>query len=221
MNNSNRLPKRIRKLMSLVTQNNDLNEITRALRLAQKLILRHSILEQEPEISSIRESICRRVPSDAVSIPGWLNGLAAVVCMATGCSCWFDLYSTTTRYRRMCLRRSVHFYGFSGRSDIAAYLFKVLSQQLREATERHIKDLPRLKPQIRRIRTDQFREGWVGGVWSALESFTPSEREDQLLKTWLRQRCGKNALSPSPLYHARKDGALDFPDYQYAGDIHG
>ncbi|UFT94940.1 DUF2786 domain-containing protein [Pectobacterium carotovorum] len=220
MNNSIRLPKRIRKLMSLVSQNNDLNDITRALRLAQKLILRHSILEQEPDISSIRESICRRVPSDAVSIPGWLNGLAAVVCMATGCSCWFDLYSTTTRYRRICLRRSIHFYGFSGRSDIAAYLFKALSQQLREATERHMKDFPRLKPQLRRIRTDQFREGWVGGVWCALESFTPSEREGQLLKSWLRLRCVKNALSPSPAYHAHQDSALNSPDYQYAGDIH-
>ncbi|WP_409161622.1 DUF2786 domain-containing protein [Pectobacterium sp. B2J-2] len=219
MNNSARLPKRIRKLMSLVRENNDLNDITRALRLSQKLILRYSILEQHPEISSIRESVCRQVPSDSLRIPGWLNGLAAVVCMATGCSCWFDLYNQTSRYRRTCVRRAIHFYGVKGRSDIAVYLFKVLSRQLREATEQYMKDFPRLKAQLRCIRTDRFREGWVGGVWSALESFTPSESEARLLKSWLRQRCGKQTLSP--VYRAHQDGALVFPGSQYTGDIHG
>src|SRR5476649_2507146 len=140
-----KLLRRIRKLMALGSRNNNGHEAARALRLAQVLMQRHNLSEEDITLSAIREIECRQVYTDAVSIPGWLNALAAVVCMATGCRCWFGWYQTTTTGGREREHRSLHFYGLNERPEVAQYIFMVLARQLKEATKEHMNTAYRLK----------------------------------------------------------------------------
>jgi hypothetical protein len=198
MDANGKLLQRIRKLMALGSRNDNAHEAARALRLAQKLMQRHNLSETDVNLSAIRETECRQVYCDAVNIPGWLNALAAVVCMATGCRCWFNGYQAITREGNHRYRRSVHFYGLHERPEVASYVFTVLSRQLKTAAQEHMKTayrLSRLKLQTKRNRADQFREGWVSGVWVVLGSFAPSDKEVEVLKHWLSQRCGNNELA--------------------------
>lgn len=41
------------------------------------------------------------------------------------------------------------------------------------------------------------------GVWNVLESFEPSEKESGVLRNWLTQRCGNQALSELNVREAR------------------
>lgn len=197
-NDKDKLLRRIRKLMALGTRNSNANEAARALRLAQQLMQRHNLSEVDVNLSDISERECLQVYTDAVSIPGWLNALAAVVCMATGCRCWFGWYQSTSSGGRERERRSLHFYGLNERPEVAQYIFVVLARQLKDATTEHMNSsyrLKRLKLQTKRNRADQFREGWVTGVWMVLEAFAPSDKESGLLRLWLSQRCGSGELS--------------------------
>ncbi|WP_264189801.1 DUF2786 domain-containing protein [Yersinia bercovieri] len=198
ISDNKKLLRRIRKLMALGTRNNNAYEAARAVRLAQVLMQRHNLSQDDVEISAVHEQVSYQVFTDAYSIPGWLNALAAVVCMATGCRCWFSWYHTVNRAGQPRPRRSLHFYGLNERPEVALYVFTVLSRQLRDATEFHMRTayrLKRLKLQTKRHRADQFREGWVVGVWNVLESFAPSERESGVLRSWLIQRCAEQELS--------------------------
>lgn len=197
-NDREKLLRRIRKLMALGSRNNNAHEAARALRLAQVLMQRHNLSEDDVTLSAVCETECRQVYTDAASIPSWLNALATVVCMATGCRCWFGWYCTVTPEGRQRDRRSVHFYGLNERPDVALYAFTVLARQLKDATKEHMHTayrLKRLKLQTKRNRADQFREGWVMGVWKVLDAFAPSDKEAGVLRNWLSRRCGKNELT--------------------------
>src|SRR5471030_635547 len=123
MDANGKLLKRIRKLMALGSRNDNAHEAARALRLAQKLMQRHNLSGTDVNLVAISETECRQLYSDAVNIPGWLNALATVVCMATGCRCWFGWYQTTTTGGRERERRSLHFYGLNERPEVAQYIF--------------------------------------------------------------------------------------------------
>ncbi|WP_187514544.1 DUF2786 domain-containing protein [Rahnella aquatilis] len=201
-----KLLRRIRKLMALGTRNNNAYEAARAVRLAQVLMQRHNLSPEDLALGDVQEAVSYQIYSDAISIPGWLNALAAVVCMATGCRCWFSWHHSATRTGQARRRRSLHFYGLNERPEVGLYVFTVLSRQLREATDLHMHSayrLKRLKVQTKRNRADQFREGWVVGVWNVLESFEPSEKESGVLRNWLTQRCGNQALSELNVREAR------------------
>ncbi|MCI4185344.1 DUF2786 domain-containing protein [Dickeya dianthicola] len=201
-----KLLRRIRKLMALGTRNNNAYEAARAVRLAQVLMQRHDLSPEDLALGDVQEAVSYQIYSDAISIPGWLNALAAVVCMATGCRCWFSWHHSATRTGQARRRRSLHFYGLNERPEVGLYVFTVLSRQLREATVLHMHStyrLKRLKVQTKRNRADQFREGWVVGVWNVLESFEPSEKESGVLRNWLTQRCGNQALSELNVREAR------------------
>ncbi|WP_431022245.1 DUF2786 domain-containing protein [Erwinia rhapontici] len=201
-----KLLSRIRKLMALGTRNNNAYEAARAVRLAQVLMQRHNLSPDDVAISAVNETVSYQLYTDAINIPGWLNALAAVVCMATGCRCWFSWYHTTNKTGRHRARRSLHFYGLNERADVALYVFTVLSRQLRNATDLHMTTtyrLKRLKLQTKRNRADQFREGWVVGVWNVLEAFAPTEKESSILRHWLTKRCGSQSLSDINVREAR------------------
>ncbi|WP_226092984.1 DUF2786 domain-containing protein [Dickeya oryzae] len=188
-NDLSQIRSRIRKLMALGSRNNNANESGRALRLAQKLMQRHGITDDDLSIDAISEREYRQLPSNAHTLPAWLHGLASVVCMATECRCWFDSYTVTGSNGHRRQRRSLHFYGFEQRPEIAVYIFAVLCRQLRHATATHMKSQSRLKLQTRRNRADQFREGYISGVWVVLESFVHPQQHDLLLQRWLNRRC--------------------------------
>lgn len=203
-----RLMARIRRLMALGTRNSNVHEAARAQRLAQKLMRRNNISVADLSRSTIKESSCRQLYSDAEKIPEWLNALASVICMTTGCRCWFGWYARESKardgIRSVKRRRSVHFYGFNERPEIAAYVFTVLLRQLRAKTEEHMSGQRRgrIKLQTLRNRADQFRIGWVTGVWQVLEAFTVSEEERTVLQGWLQQRFKTSELSSTSVREA-------------------
>jgi hypothetical protein len=96
--------------------------------------------------------------------------------MATGCRCWFGWHVHVSPQGVSSVRRSLHFYGFSERPEVALYIYTVLQRQLRAATDAHMSGYRtrRILLRTRRRRADQFREGWVSGVWQVLQSFAPS-----------------------------------------------
>ncbi|MEH5574629.1 DUF2786 domain-containing protein [Raoultella ornithinolytica] len=104
MHDEQKVMQRIRRLMALGTRNSNQHEAARALALAQRLMLRHNLSAEMLAGTEIRESVCDSLASNASKIPAWLNSLATVVCMASGCRCWFSWYvhmkwSTKTGHR--------------------------------------------------------------------------------------------------------------------------
>lgn len=190
MSENTKVIARIRRLMALGTRNSNPHEAARAVALAQRLMQRHGLTPDMLSLHDIQESVCQNLTSNAEKVPAWLSSLATVVCMATGCRCWFGWHIHTSCSGVKSVRRSLHFYGFSGRAEVALYIYTVLQRQLRADTDGQIAGYRKrriLKNTLRR-RADQFREGWVSGFWQVLQSFAPSECENSMLQRWLAQR---------------------------------
>ncbi|MFP1740505.1 DUF2786 domain-containing protein [Lonsdalea quercina] len=197
MSDNEKVIARIRRLMALGTRNSNPHEAARAVALAQRLMQRHGLTEDMLSLNKINESVCHSLNSNAERVPSWLSALATVVCMATGSRCWFGWYSHTSPHGVNRVRRSLHFYGFNERPEVANYIFTVLQRQLKAATDAHMAGYRsrRILLNTLRNRADQFREGWVSGVWLVLQSFAPSEEEKTVLQHWLMQRHGGDVLT--------------------------
>lgn len=197
MSDNAKITARIRRLMALGTRNSNPHEAARAVALAQRLMQRHGLTPDMLSLSEVTESVCYSLTSDAEKVPAWLNSLATVVCMATGCRCWFGWHVHVSTNGVSSVRRSLHFYGFSERPEVALYIFTVLQRQLRTDTDAHMAGYRtrRILLRTRRRRADQFREGWVSGVWLVLQSFSPSGEENAVLKRWLSHRHAGEALA--------------------------
>ncbi|MBP2195030.1 DUF2786 domain-containing protein [Pantoea cypripedii] len=197
MSDNAKITARIRRLMALGTRNSNPHEAARAVALAQRLMQRHGLTPDMLSLSEVTESVCLSLTSDAEKVPAWLSSLATVVCMATGCRCWFGWHVHVSTHGVSSVRRSLHFYGFSERPEVALYIFTVLQRQLRVDADAHMAGYRtrRILLRTRRRRADQFREGWVSGVWQVLQSFSPTEEENAVLKRWLSQRHAGEALA--------------------------
>lgn len=194
MHDDMKLMQRIQRLMALGTRNSNQHEAARALALAQRLMLRHNLSAEMLAGREIKEAVCDNIASNANKVPAWLSSLATVVCMASGCRCWFGWHVHMTAAGHKRQRRSVHFYGFSERPSVAQYIFTILQRQLCASTERHMATYKGRRILLRTLRSrgDQFREGWVTGAWLVLKSFAPSEAESSALQHWLSHRLKDN-----------------------------
>ncbi|WP_458038897.1 DUF2786 domain-containing protein [Pantoea ananatis] len=197
MADKSKLTRRIRRLMALGIQNSNDHEAARAVSLAQRLMRRHGLTDDQIALSEIGESVCGQLISNAEKVPAWMNSLATVVCMATGCRCWFGWYGYVSTGGLRLLRRSLHFYGFGERPELALYIYAVLQHKVRAATDTHMSTYrrKRIKKSTLRGRADQFREGWVSGVWQVLQSFSTPDNENHVLQRWLAQRHSGQTLS--------------------------
>lgn len=197
MSDNAKVTARIRRLMALGTRNSNPHEAARAVALAQRLMQRHGLTPDLLSLSGVSEAVCHSLTSDAEKVPAWLNALATVVCRATGCRCWFGWHVHTSIQGVNRVRRSLHFYGFSERPEVALYIYTVLQRQLRVATDVQMAGYRtrRILLRTRRRRADQFREGWVSGVWQVLQSFVPSDSENTVLQRWLAQRHASGTLT--------------------------
>lgn len=197
MSDNAKITARIRRLMALGTRNSNPHEAARAVALAQRLMQRHGLTHDMVSLGTVSESVCLSLTSDAEKVPAWLNSLATVVCMAAVCRCWFGWHIHTGTRGVDSIRRSLHFYGFRERPDVALYIYTVLQRQLRAATDAHMAGYHtrRILLRTRRRRAEQFREGWVSGVWQVLQSFVPSEDENTVLRRWLSLRHAGDALA--------------------------
>lgn len=202
MSLNNTLLSRIQKLMALAEHNGNAHEAASALRHAQRLMKKYGIDRDTLMLSAVSEATCERLPTDAASIPGWLNALVSVVCMTAGCRSYFG-WSQETQKRRRC----VSFYGFGERPVVACYLFSVVSRQLKADAQAYLHAFcahPLLKLSTVRKRMAEYRLYWVAGVWSVLEAFEPTEQEKQVLNRWLLQH--HQRLQPATLQKKKRCG---------------
>ncbi|WP_312229862.1 DUF2786 domain-containing protein [Pseudescherichia sp.] len=194
MNNSQRqlrLLNLVRKLLKLGRSNSNAHEAGLALQRAQKLMARYGISELDASLTSVREASSRTAPSDAEKVPEWMVTLVRGVCHAFGCRAYYSWRQTSAGYRR-----SVTFYGFIEKPEIAAYAFDVLTRQLKDATNSYLKtQSKRLKLATRRARAEQFRDGWVCGVREVISATDISSEEEQVMSHWLESRSMKTVTT--------------------------
>ncbi|ECE7751465.1 DUF2786 domain-containing protein [Salmonella enterica subsp. enterica serovar Ngili] len=184
---------RIRKLMALADNTRNPHEAAAALRQAQALMSKYGVEPESVASGVIRTETCRNIPCNALSVPGWLNALVSVVCMASGCRSYYGWYQHSGKKKR----RSVTFYGFGERPEVAGYLFGVVCRQLKRDADHYLHTAcahPLLKLSTVRRRMDEYRLYWVAGVWSVLESSEPPAPEKAVLDRWLSQQ--QRHLSP-------------------------
>ncbi|EAA5614903.1 DUF2786 domain-containing protein [Salmonella enterica] len=178
---------RIKKLMVLAEKTGNPYEASVALRQAQALMMKYDVTPASVVPGEITSETCRNIPSNALSVPGWLNALVTVVCMTAGCRSYYGWYQHSDHKKR----RSVTFYGLGERPAVAGYLFGVVSRQLKRDAEHYLHTAcahPLLKLSTIRRRMDEYRLYWVAGVWTVLESFEPETSEKVLLDRWLTQQ---------------------------------
>ncbi|EBF4233498.1 DUF2786 domain-containing protein [Salmonella enterica] len=194
MSTNEKMLSRIRKLMTLADNTSNPHEAAVALRQAQALMVKYGVEPESVVLSGIKTETCLNIPSNALAVPGWLNALVTVVCMAAGCRSYYGWYQHSDKKKR----RSVTFYGFGERAEVAGYLFGVTCRQLKRDTDHYLHTAcahPLLKLSTIRRRMDEYRLYWVAGVWSALESFEPPTSERTVLDSWLSQQ--QRNLSPA------------------------
>lgn len=126
MSASEKVLSRIKKLMALADNTGNVHEAAVALRQAQVLMMKYGVAPEAVALAEITSETCRNIPSNALSVPGWLNALVTVVCMIAGCRSYYGWYQHSDRKKR----RSVTFYGIGERPAVACYLFGVVCRQL-------------------------------------------------------------------------------------------
>ncbi|HGP2813862.1 TPA: DUF2786 domain-containing protein [Salmonella enterica] len=194
MSANEKMLSRIRKLMTFADKTRNPHEAAVALRQAQALMVKYGVEPESVVFNGIKTETCLNIPSNALAVPGWLNALVSVVCMAAGCRSYYGWYQYSDKKRR----RSVTFYGFGERAEVAGYLFGVTCRQLKRDADHYLHTAcahPLLKLSTIRRRMDEYRLYWVAGVWSALESFEPPTPEKTVLDSWLSQQ--QRNLSPA------------------------
>lgn len=187
MSASEKVLSRIKKLMALADNTGNSHEASVALRQAQALMRKYGVAPESAVLTEVKTETCRNIPSNALSIPGWLNALVSVICLAAGCRSYYGWYQHSDKKKR----RSVTFYGFGERPAVAGYLFGVVCRQLKRDADHYLHTActhPLLKLSTIRRRMDQYRLYWVGGMWSVLESFEPAISEKVVLDRWLSQQ---------------------------------
>ena len=191
---SEKVLSRIRKLMALAEKSGNPHEAAAALRQAQALMHKYDVAPESVVLAEVKHHTCRNMPGNALAIPGWLNALVCVVCMATGCRSYYGWHQHSDRKKR----RNVTFYGFGERPAVAGYLFSVVCRQLRRDAGRYLHTAcahPLLKLSTIRRRMDEYRLYWVAGLWSVLESPEPGPEEKAVLDLWLSQQ--QRSLAPA------------------------
>lgn len=193
--------------MVLADNTRNPHEAAAALRQAQALMSKYGVEPESVASGVIKTETCRNITSHALAVPGWLNALVSVVCMASGCRSYYGWY----QHRDKRKRRSVTFYGFGERPAVAGYLFGVVCRQLKRDADHYLHTAcahPLLKLSTIRRRMDEYRLYWVAGVWSVLESSEPEAAEKAVLDRWLSQqqrRLAQVKVRPSGRYrHAKK-----------------
>lgn len=172
---------KIQKLMRLANNTSSPEEAANAMSKAQAFMREHGLSETDVTLSEINTSDSKTAPSDAKKMPRYMNYLASTIEKAFGVSCIFTWRHTTSWQ----LKRVVSFYGHDGRDVAAAYVFDVLTRQLKAARKNFIDEhCRRYKRANRTAMADQFSEGWAGGAYHAVKEMVLSEEQQNQMQAY-------------------------------------
>lgn len=179
-----RIIDKIKKLMALAKSPNP-HEAARALEMAQKLMERHALREEDVVISEKDSEV-----EFAKRTPIYVHYLTAVISRAFGCEAYFAAG----------FKAKAVFFGQDERPEIAAYCFDVLFRKLSSARREYLttRSNKRLKRSTLIARADAFCEGWVSGVRRNVKEFAMTPEEKGKLERHLtRLRASENMTKGS------------------------
>ncbi|MDI6637220.1 DUF2786 domain-containing protein [Pantoea dispersa] len=165
---------KIQKLMRLAENTSSPAEAANALSKAQAFMKEHGLSESEVTFSEISTSESKSAPSDAEKLPRYMSFLCSTIEKAFAVKCLVSWRLTPNLTRK----RVVKFYGLDGRDVAAAYIFDVLTRQIKQARkEFQISHCVRLPAKRKAQLADQFCEGWASGAYHAVQELVISEEQ--------------------------------------------
>lgn len=201
---------KIQKLMRLAKNTSSPQEAANALSKAQAFMREHGLSESEVTFSEISTSSSKGAPSDAVKIPKYMGHLGAVIEKAFGVKCIYSWRTTPSR----AYKRVVNFYGHDGRDIVAAYVFDVLTRQLKNARENFKKEhCYRHSAAKATALADKFCEGWAAGAYHAVQEMVLREEQAEQLKSYSEQ------LASQGVKEAKVRSAKDTKGSNQAGHL--
>ncbi|SJI66902.1 Protein of uncharacterised function (DUF2786) [Shigella sonnei] len=169
---------KIKKLLNKARNNSSAKEAAAALRMARKMMQEIGLQENEIELLDITLSDSQSSPSHAHKAPHYVAILMSAVSRAFG----VKALTVWKRFDDGSSKRSVQFYGPRERPEIAAYAFDVLVRQITKARKEFLAGLHKnIKTANKTARADAFCEYWVMGVYSNLEEFACTPKEEALI----------------------------------------
>jgi hypothetical protein len=173
---------KIKKCLALAKSQNP-HEAAAAMRQAQKLMAEHNLDEQEVSLADIAESGVAAI-STANNL--WESALSHAVANAFSCSIFSRVSWGGPRWGSPAKKRQYVFIGVGAAAEVASYAYEVLSRQCAKARLEHVRKQPKTcKPITKTARGDQFALGWAIGVREMLDKFANSERNQELLESYM------------------------------------
>lgn len=170
---------KIKKCLVLAKSQNP-HEAAAAMRQAQKLMTEHNLDEQDVSLADIGES---SVAAISPANNKWESALSHAVADAFACRV-FSCVSMD--WGRAAKKRHYIFAGVGAAAEVASYAYEVLSRQCAKARSEHVRKQPKTcKPITKTARGDQFALGWAYGVSSMLDKFANSDRNQDLLESYM------------------------------------
>lgn len=171
---------RLKKLMAL-SRSSNVHEAAAAMDRATQLMHEYQITEDDITLSNVTECNATFVWEAKVYPAKYQTRLWSMIQGVFGVQCVFTPYAG-----------HITFYGLSGRAEVAAYTYDVLSRQLRRARAEFLKSQnKRLKRQTKISRADHFAEGWIVAVRSKAQSMVISKEERALMLTYAQCTWGQ------------------------------
>lgn len=214
---------KIQKLMRLAENTSSPAVAANALSKAQAFMKEHGLSESEITLSEISTSESKSAPSDAEKLPRYMSFLCSTIEKAFAVKCLVSWRLTPSFTRK----RVVKFYGLDGRDVAAAYIFDVLTRQIKQARkEFQISHCGRLPAKRKAQLADQFCEGWASGAYHAVQELVISEEQESKMSAYAEKlnnegvgeaktRKSKDADKPS---HAKY---LGYREGMHAKVFHG
>lgn len=173
---------KIKKCLALAKSQNP-HEAAAAMRQAQKLMAEHNLDEQEVSLADIAEAGVAAV-STANNL--WESQLSHAVADAFACSIFSRVSWGGPRWGSPAKKRHYVFIGVGAAAEVASYAYEVLSRQCAKARLEHVRKQPKTcKPITKTARGDSFALGWAFGVREMLDKFANSERNQELLDSYM------------------------------------
>lgn len=196
---------KIQKLMRLAENTSSPAEAASAMSKAQAFMREHGLSASEVEFSEISTSESKSSPSNAEKFPRYMGFLIATIEKAfavKGLVSW--RLTPSFRYKRV-----VKFYGLDGRDIAAAYIFDVLTRQIKQARrDFQSNHCGTLSSKRKAYHADQFCEGWASGAFHAVKELVINEEQEAKMNAYTeklrdegvgeaKSRAAKDAHKPS------------------------
>jgi len=176
---------KIQKLMRLAENTSNPAEAASAMSKAQAFMREHGLSESEVVFSEISTSESKSSPSDAEKLPLYMIYLTQTIEKAFAVKCLVS-WRVTPSYR---YKRVVKFYGLDGRDIAAAYIFDVLTRQIKQARKSFMNSNCEswLAPKRKAALADQFCEGWASGAYHAVKELVIDEEQESKMSAYAQK----------------------------------